>query len=228
MFKNFIQQIKASLYVVGGIQLNETTNTLSVEEITAIAYNEAEKYSGYGFDFKIVKNGDVEMQEVEQERREKANSLFTQKHFLLKRFDLGKKFIDEAVRSTLEQIYRMSFAETFTVEKNGKDAVYFYIDSFRKAWTLLASNGETCEQLVREIVRHEFRHVLQIKKLRERGGSGYILLMYDVNNRTQYLNRTIEIDAYKNQKLEPNEQDPIDPIIDKVVAQFPYMLRRSA
>lgn len=202
-----------------------STLNLTSDMVIAIARDEAKKYTSYGVEFRIVRNSDDEFVNRIQAWREFGEGNLNKRLGFLTRFQNVQNWTKEVARQSALKLASQIAGETLTVEHDGKDAVYIYADILTAIWFLLAKEGESWEEIVRQIVRHEYRHMRQFLKLRERGYNGYVLLAYETDvSEFDYKNRVTERDAWANQAREIEDQDPIDPVIDEIIAKF----RRAA
>lgn len=116
------------------------------------------------------------------------------------------------------------FAETMTVEQGGRiDEVVFYYDYFAEKWWALDLSIKDWRLAIKEVVRHEYRHVEQIKELRRRGGSEYVHAALKAHMRVNiftYKSDPMEADAYANQAYAPSDQSDLGTAVDKIVANF--------
>ena len=205
---------------------------LTTDQVVAVALDEAKKYTSItssGVEFRIVLNDDDEFVNRIKTWRESAEQHLHRKFKILSQFQTGRKFLDDQARQAAFNAALQICGETLTQEKDGKDSVYIYADVLCCIWFLLARNGESWDEVVRQIVRHEFRHMRQFLRLRERGGNGYVLLAYDVDvANPDYLNRITEKDAWGNQSREPKDQDALEPVVDQIIEKFPKAFRSVA
>lgn len=130
----------------------------------------------------------------------------------------------EAIAKECDGKYNSSlFAETMTVEQGGIDEVIFYYDYFAEKWWALNPDLRDWKLAIKEIVRHEYRHVEQIKELRRRGGAQYVHAALKAHMRVTILNYKsdpMEADAYANQAYAPADQSDLKAAVDKIVANF--------
>lgn len=113
------------------------------------------------------------------------------------------------------------FGETTTTEQGSSDCVVLYYSTFADKWWTLGLLD--WREAVRQIIRHEFRHVRQIIELRRRGGSCYVQKALEAHMRVNMFNYKkdpMEEDAYANQAFPPSDQSEIGPAVDKIVANF--------
>lgn len=201
---------------------------LTTEQVIAVALDEAKKYTSYG-EFRIVRNSDDEFVNRIQAWREFGEGNLNKRLGFLTRFQNVQNWTKEIARQSALKLSSQIAGETLTIEHDGKDAVYIYADILTAIWFLFAKEGESWEEIVRQIVRHEYRHMRQFLKLRERGGNGYVLLAYETDvSEVNYHGRVTERDAWANQAREPEDQDPLDPVIDEIIAKFPKAFRFRA
>lgn len=116
------------------------------------------------------------------------------------------------------------FAETMTVEQGGSiDEVVFYYDYFAEKWWALDPDLRDWRLAIKQIVRHEYRHVEQIKELRRRGGADYVHKALKAHMRVNifnYRSDPMEADAYANQAYASADQSDLMAAVDKIVANF--------
>jgi len=121
------------------------------------------------------------------------------------------------------QLFNASLYAGFTVpaEVGGQDTVVFCLHVFKVGWFGFAS---TWQEAVRQLVRHEFRHVAQIEELRRRGGAQYVQRALEAHTKVSplwgYQKDPMEADAYANQEYAPADQSDIEAAVDKIVANF--------
>lgn len=118
---------------------------------------------------------------------------------------------------------QMFFAETCSTEHGGEDVVKVYYDVFSENWWNINLESRDWRSAIREIIRHEYRHVAQIKELRRRGGSKYVSNAFNAHMRVSlftYKKDPMEADAYANQKYAPADQSDISCAVDKIIANF--------
>ena len=130
----------------------------------------------------------------------------------------------EAVAKECDGQYDSNFfAETMTVEQGSLDEVVFYYDFFVEKWWALNPDLRDWKLALKEIVRHEYRHVEQIKELRRRGGAQYVHRALKAHTRVNiftYKSDPMEADAYANQAYAPADQSDLMVAVDKIVANF--------
>lgn len=215
--KTVIRQTKN---IVQAATIASTLN-LTSEMVANVAMDEAKKYRHLGVEFRVVLNSDDEFTNRIQVWREFGANNLRKRLGILARFDKVQTWIHEVAREAAFKSATQIAGETLTVEHDGKDAVYVYADLLSAMWFMIAKEGENWEEVVRQIVRHEFRHMRQFLRLRERGYNGYVLLAYETDvSELNYHARVTERDAWANQTKELEDQDPLDPVIDEIIAKF--------
>lgn len=221
---NKVEEVKTTIRQTKNViqaAVSAQTLGLTTEQVVEVALDEAEKYRSYGVEFRIVLNNDDEFVNRINAWKEFGESNLNKRLGILTHFENVRNFSRQAARQSALNLATQIAGETLTIEHDGKDAVYIYADVLSSIWFLLAKEGEDWQEIVRQIVRHEFRHMLQFLKLRERGYNGYVCLVYETDiSDMDYRNRITERDAWNNQAREPGDQDPIDPVIDALVAKF--------
>ena len=232
---NKVEEVKTA-FIQGKniIQAAITAQTLNLttDQIVEVALDEAKKYTSItssGVEFKVVLNDDDEFFNRIKTWRESAEQHLHRKFKILSQFQTVRGFLDDQARQAAFNAALQICGETLTQEKDDKDSVYIYADVLCCIWFLLARSGESWDEVVRQIVRHEFRHMRQFLRLRERGGNGYVLLAYDVDvANPNYMQRITEKDAWGNQSREPKDQDALEPVVDQIIAKFPKAFRSVA
>lgn len=130
----------------------------------------------------------------------------------------------EAIAKECDGKYNSSlFGETTTVEQGKLDEVVFYYDYFVEKWWALNPDLRDWKLAIKQVVRHEYRHVEQIKELRRRGGAQYVHAALKAHMRVNvftYKNDPMEADAYANQAYAPAYQSDLMVAVDKIVANF--------
>lgn len=102
-----------------------------------------------------------------------------------------------------------------------EDVVVICYHNLRWSWY---GAGNTWQEAVRAIVRHEYRHVQQIKELRRRGGSDFVIKAFKAHGKVSpfygYKTDPMEKDAFGNQNLAPANQSSIKEAVDEIIANF--------
>lgn len=108
-------------------------------------------------------------------------------------------------------------AQSCWVEKGDRlDAIIFYPEQMARLWTKVAKGGETIEAVVRQLVRHEFRHAEQVIELRRVGGSQLVVKVVEYDLQREYSRRVMERDAWEGQSLP--EYRPISEFAQEALA----------
>ena len=228
---NKVNDVKTALRQTKNIiqaAISAQTLGLTTDMVSAVALDEAKKYTSYGVEFRIVRNSDDEFVNRIQAWREFGEGNLNKRLGFLSHFNTVRNYTHEIARQSALKLASQVGGETLTIEHDGKDAIYIYADIICAIWFWWAKEGEDWTECVRQIVRHEYRHMRQFLKLRERGYNGYVLLAYETDvSEFDYRNRVTERDAWANQARELEDQDPLDPVIDEIIAKFPKAFRAA-
>lgn len=142
---------------------------------------------------------------------------------LLRHIPWVRRKIDAIAKECDGKTNQAFYAETTTVEQGFKDEVVLYYNLFQNKWWGINPDIRDWRLAVREIIRHEYRHVEQFKELRRRGGSDYVLCALTAHMRVNifnYRSDPMEADAYANQAFAPSEQSDVRVAVDKIVSNF--------
>ena len=156
---------------------------------------------------------------------EEVRASLTKKAGLLRHIPWVSRKIDAIAKECDGKPSQAFYAET-TASENGddfKDEVILYYNVFRDKWWSVNPEQLDWREAVRTILRHEYRHVAQIKELRRRGGAAYVHAAYQAHMRVglfNYKKDPMEEDAYANQSFPPSEQSDLGTAVDKIISNF--------
>lgn len=230
MLKNLIQKVvdfaaehsttvKEQLDAYKGIQkaLSDTESFKATEvDVVNWALDEAAKCQTRIHGFKLVLGTSADIDKLVVKTQVKTKESFMKKIGIFGR--IGK------VEMTIEKVANFAAASalsafagcTFCTEvDNEEDAIYIYVEQLHRLWWQLAKRGESIEEIVRQTVRHEFRHAEQILAMRKVGGSDLVKRMMDLEMETAYNDRIMEKDAWSEQHLD--HYRPIEEFIKEAV-----------
>lgn len=219
MLKSFIKKQFEKLDVVKAAkaQLAAVNVDVSFDEFCAEVQNCIKEQQGFdSFPCKVARYGHIlSAEEVKTALEKKAG--------ILRHIPWVAKKIEETAKVCDGKASDAFFAETCSTEQGKEDVVYIYFDLFKAKWWAVDFEERNWRLVLRQLVRHEYRHVAQILELRKRGGSEYVKKAFDAHMRVNmfnYKSDPMEADAYKNQKYAPSDQSEIGEAVDKIIANF--------
>ena len=195
------------------------TEDFEVDEvqITSWILDEAVKAQQrvHGFDIEIGTYADL--RENLPRTIEATKAYLMKKVGLLGHIGFVKTKVDKLAKSTAVSTVNSMVGQTNWVEKGDPtDSVMMYPSQLRGSWWSLAIHGEGIEDIVRQMVRHEFRHAEQIQALRKIGGSDLVKKVVELDETLPYNKRITEMDAWNEQHL-PSYR-PIDEFVKEALA----------
>lgn len=202
-----VDYIKEQVQIAKNVQVVlKDAESFAVDEVQIVNWvlDEAAKCQCrvHGFELRIVTNAQLTAERLPIFRSRAKEGLMRKVGIF------GKINKVESFVSTVADLGTTSFAqsmagETLCREMDGEDAVYIYPEQLRMLWWQLAAKRcENIESIVRQIVRHEFRHAEQILAIRKVGGEELVRKMFDLEMNTSYDDRIMEKDAWAEQHLD--------------------------
>ena len=125
---------------------------------------------------------------------------YREKAGVLNKFKFVRDFITGMGQGAAQRTECYMGITTFR-EEAGTDEVIFYIDHIVRYWgTLAFEQGDTPEEITRQVVRHEIRHAHQFNRLRQIGGSELVRKVWAKEQSISYTARATEADAFGGQR----------------------------
>ena len=194
----------------------EASEDASIGQISAWAIDEAAKIQAriHGFNLYIADYDKL----LEQLPATKASLqiVYMEKAGILGYFSIIQHVVKTISEVQATQKVKATMGQCQWVEKHDpEDCVLIYPEQIQKMWTSLKKKDETIEEIVRQIVRHEYRHAEQVKALREVGGSDLVIAVFEHDAMFEYQNQITEKDAFGEQHLE--HYRPIEEFVKEAV-----------
>lgn len=214
MFNSIKKYIEKTQKQVRAMQLAQTIDFTYQEFVECV--NELLIEQGQNWPCRVARYGHLMSEE-------EVRASLTKKAGLLRHIPWLRRKIDAIAKECDGKPSQAFYAETTATENGFKDEVILYYEIFRDKWWCVCPETLDWREAVRTILRHEYRHVAQIKELRRRGGAAYVSKAYKVHMRVglfNYKNDPMEADAYANQAFAPEDQSDLGTAVEKIISNF--------
>ena len=186
-------------------------------QITNIVLDEAAQcaFKAPGFSFKVGTYEDLRKELPKMEQKTRENLL--DKVGVLRRINKVEEICNQAATAACQDIIGKIMGLTKFSEEYDADVIYIFPEQLKSLWWAVAKHGENIEQIIRQIVRHEFRHAEQIIAIRKTYGSDAVKRAFEKESKeSAYGTGPMEKDAWEGQHLD--QYRPIEEFLADEVA----------
>ena len=195
----------------------DPANDLDLAQITNILLDEAAKCQVRIHGFKFIVGTEKNMNARKPVFEMRVKSVVMEKLGIFGKINKVEKLVDQVSYYAMLNATQGLMGETMTVEMDGEDTIIIYPEQIKALWIYGIRHGETSiEEIIRQIVRHEFRHAEQFIAIRKAGMDVKKVIKIDCAR--QYDQRLIEKDAWAEQHKESYR--PISEFIAEIKAEY--------
>lgn len=199
--KEVKDQVSAIQNIRKALSDQESMNMDEVQ-ITNIILDEAAKcsFKAPGFTFKVGTYDDLRNELPAMEQKTRENLL--NKVGVLRRINKVEEICNQMATAACQDLVGKIMGLTKFEEEYNSDVIYVFPEQLKSLWWAIAKRGENIEEIIRQIVRHEFRHAEQILAIRKTYGSDAVKLAFERESNSSYGTGPMEKDAWEGQHLE--------------------------